>query len=216
MSFKASLLHFIVMSALALAALPTAAQDKAIQLVGFGDSLMAGYQLAPSESYTAQLEAALKADGQNVVVTNAGVSGDTTAGGLSRIDWSVPDGTDGVILELGANDALRGISPEQSEKNLDAILARLKERKIPVFLVGILAPPNMGGDYAEKFNPIYKRLAEKYVVPLYPFFLDGVATISSLQLSDGMHPNAKGVAVMVEKTIQPVKSFLGAIKDKGK
>lgn len=216
MSFKASLLHFIVMSALALAALPAAAQDRAIQLVGFGDSLMAGYQLAPSESYTAQLEAALKADGQNVVVTNAGVSGDTTAGGLSRIDWSVPDGTDGVILELGANDALRGISPEQSEKNLDAILARLKERKIPVFLVGILAPPNMGGDYAEKFNPIYKRLAEKYVVPLYPFFLDGVATISSLQLSDGMHPNTKGVAVMVEKTIEPVKSFLGAIKDKGK
>ncbi|CDZ50075.1 arylesterase [Neorhizobium galegae] len=216
MSFKASLLHFIVMSALALAAMPAAAQDKAIQLVGFGDSLMAGYQLAPSESYTAQLEAALKADGQNVVVTNAGVSGDTTAGGLSRIDWSVPDGTDGVILELGANDALRGISPEQSEKNLDAILARLKERKIPVFLIGILAPPNMGGDYAEKFNPIYKRLAGKYAVPLYPFFLDGVATISTLQLSDGMHPNAKGVAVMVEKTTEPVKSFLGAIKDKGK
>lgn len=216
MSFKASLLHFIVMSGLALAALPAAAQDRAIQLVGFGDSLMAGYQLAPSESYTAQLEAALKAKGENIVVTNAGVSGDTTAGGLSRIDWSVPDGTDGVILELGANDALRGISPDQSEKNLDAILARLKERKIPVFLIGILAPPNMGGDYAEKFNPIYERLAEKYAVPLYPFFLDGVATISSLQLSDGMHPNAKGVAVMVEKTVEPVKSFLGAIKDTGK
>ncbi|MCQ1837339.1 arylesterase [Neorhizobium galegae] len=216
MSFKASLLHFIVMSALVLAALPAAAQDRTIQIVGFGDSLMAGYQLAPSESYTAQLEAALKAEGQNVVVANAGVSGDTTAGGLSRIDWSVPDGTDGVILELGANDALRGISPDQSEKNLDAILARLKERKIPVFLIGILAPPNMGGNYAEKFNPIYKRLADKYAVPLYPFFLDGVTTISSLQLSDGMHPNAKGVAVMVEKTVEPVKSFLGAIKDKGK
>lgn len=216
MSFKASLLHFIVMSGLALAALPAAAQDRAIQLVGFGDSLMAGYQLAPSESYTAQLEAALKAKGENIVVTNAGVSGDTTAGGLSRIDWSVPDGTDGVILELGANDALRGISPDQSEKNLDAILARLKERKIPVFLIGILAPPNMGGDYAEKFNPIYKRLADKYAVPLYPFFLDGVATVSSLQLSDGMHPNAKGVAVVVEKTVEPVKSFLGAIKDTGK
>ncbi len=216
MSFKASLLHFIVMSALALAALPAAAQDRAIQLVGFGDSLMAGYQLAPSESYTAQLEAALKAEGQKVVVTNAGVSGDTTAGGLSRIDWSVPDGTDGVILELGANDALRGISPDQSEKNLDAILARLKERKIPVLLIGILAPPNMGADYAEKFNPIYKRLADKYGVPLYPFFLDGVATISSLQLSDGMHPNAKGVTVMVEKSLKPVKSFLGAIKDTGK
>jgi acyl-CoA thioesterase-1 len=215
-SFKASLLHFIVMSALALAALPAAAEGRAIQLVGFGDSLMAGYQLAPSESYTAQLEAALKAKGQNVVVTNAGVSGDTTAAGLSRIDWSVPDGTDGVILELGANDALRGISPDQSEKNLDAILARLKERKIPVFLIGILAPPNMGGDYAERFNPIYKRLADKYAVPLYPFFLDGVATISSLQLSDGMHPNAKGVAVMVEKTVPPVESFLGAIKDTGK
>ncbi|WP_105423387.1 arylesterase [Neorhizobium sp. T25_27] len=216
MSFKASLLHFIVMSVLGLAALPAAAQDRTIQIVGFGDSLMAGYQLAPSESYTAQLEAALKAAGQNVVVANAGVSGDTTAGGLSRIDWSVPDGTDGVILELGANDALRGISPDQSEKNLDAILARLKERKIPVFLIGILAPPNMGGNYAEKFNPIYKRLAGKYAVPLYPFFLDGVTTISSLQLSDGMHPNAKGVAVMVEKTVGPVKSFLGAIKDKGK
>ncbi|MEN3148679.1 arylesterase [Neorhizobium sp. IRAMC:178] len=216
MSFKASLLHFIVMSALALAALPAAAQDRAIQLVGFGDSLMAGYQLAPSESYTAQLEAALKAKGQNVVVTNAGVSGDTTAGGLARIDWSVPDGTDGVILELGANDALRGISPDQSEKNLDAILARLKGRKIPVLLIGILAPPNMGGDYAEKFNPIYKRLAEKYAVPLYPFFLDGVTTFSNLQLSDGMHPNAKGVAVMVEKTLRPVESFLGAIKDTGK
>jgi acyl-CoA thioesterase I len=215
-SFKASLLHFIVMSALSLIGLPAAAQDRPIQLVGFGDSLMAGYQLAPSESYTAQLEAALKAKGHNVVITNAGVSGDTTSGGLSRIDWSVPDGTDGVILELGANDALRGISPEQSERNLDTMLARLKERGVAVFLVGILAPPNMGSDYAQRFNPIYKRLAEKYDVPLYPFFLDGVTTVEGMQLEDGMHPNAKGVAVMVEKTIQPVESFLGEIKDNGK
>ena len=216
MSFKASLLHFIVMSALSLIGLPAAAQDRPIQLVGFGDSLMAGYQLAPSESYTAQLEAALKAKGHNVVITNAGVSGDTTSGGLSRIDWSVPDGTDGVILELGANDALRGISPEQSERNLDTMLARLKERGVAVFLVGILAPPNMGSDYAQRFNPIYKRLAEKYDVPLYPFFLDGVTTVEGMQLEDGMHPSAKGVAVMVEKTIQPVESFLGEIKDKRK
>lgn len=216
MSFKASLLHFIVMSALSLIGLPAAAQDRPIQLVGFGDSLMAGYQLAPSESYTAQLEAALKAKGHNVVITNAGVSGDTTSGGLSRIDWSVPDGTDGVILELGANDALRGISPEQSERNLDTMLARLKERGVAVFLVGILAPPNMGSDYAQRFNPIYKRLAEKYDVPLYPFFLDGVTTVEGMQLEDGMHPNAKGVAVMVEKTIQPVESFLGEIKDNSK
>ena len=216
MSFKASALHFIVMSALWLVGLPAVAEDRPIQLIGFGDSLMAGYQLAPSESYTAQLEAALRAKGHNVAITNAGVSGDTTSGGLSRIDWSVPDGTDGVILELGANDALRGISPEQSERNLDAMLARLKERGVAVFLVGILAPPNMGGDYAQRFNPIYKRLADKYRVPLYPFFLDGVTTVEGMQLEDGMHPNAKGVAVMVEKTIQPVESFLGEIKDNGK
>lgn len=211
MSFKASLLHFIVMVALFAGSGLANAQEKAINLVGFGDSLMAGYQLAPSESYTAQLEAALKAKGHKVVMTNAGVSGDTTSAGLSRIDWSVPDGTDGVILELGANDALRGIAPEQSEKNLDAMLARLKERGIPVLLAGILAPPNMGGDYAEKFNPIYKRLADKYAVPLYPFFLDGVTTVPGMQIEDGMHPNAKGIAVMVERTLPMVEAFLGEI-----
>jgi len=211
LSFKASLLHFIVMVALFAGSGSANAQEKAINLVGFGDSLMAGYQLAPSESYTAQLEAALKAKGHKVVITNAGVSGDTTSAGLSRIDWSVPDGTDGVILELGANDALRGIAPEQSEKNLDAMLARLKERGIPVLLAGILAPPNMGGDYAEKFNPIYKRLADKYAVPLYPFFLDGVTTLPGMQIEDGMHPNAKGIAVMVERTLPMVEAFLGEI-----
>jgi acyl-CoA thioesterase-1 len=211
LSFKASLLHFIVMVALFAGSGSAKAQEKAINLVGFGDSLMAGYQLAPSESYTAQLEAALKAKGLNVMITNAGVSGDTTSGGLSRIDWSVPDGTGGVILELGANDALRGIAPEQSEKNLDAMLTRLKERGIKVLLAGILAPPNMGGDYAEKFNPIYKRLAEKHAVPVYPFFLDGVTTVPGMQLEDGMHPNARGVAVMVERTLPMVESFLGEI-----
>lgn len=214
MSFKASLLHFIVMVALFAGSSSAKAQEKAINLVGFGDSLMAGYQLAPSESYTAQLEAALKAKGHNVTITNAGVSGDTTSGGVSRIDWSVPDGTDGVILELGANDALRGIAPEQSEKNLDAMLSRLKERGISVMLAGILAPPNMGGDYAEKFNPIYKRLADKYSVPLYPFFLDGVMTVPGMQLEDGMHPNAKGVAVMVEHSLPMVEVFLGEIRSR--
>jgi acyl-CoA thioesterase-1 len=209
-SFKAGLLHFIVMVGLVTGAGMARAQEERLQLVGFGDSLMAGYQLAPSESYTAQLEAALKAKGHDVIITNAGVSGDTTSGGLSRIDWSVPDGTDGVILELGANDALRGIAPEQSEKNLDAILARLKERNIPVLLAGILAPPNMGGAYAERFNPIYQRLAAKYGVPLYPFFLDGVVTVNGLQLEDGMHPNAKGVGVMVERSLPAVESFIAA------
>jgi acyl-CoA thioesterase-1 len=177
---------------------------------------MAGYQLAPTESYTAQLEAALKEKGHNVTVTNAGVSGDTTTGGLSRIDWSVPDGTDGVILELGANDALRGISPEQTEKNLDTMIGRLKERGIRVLLMGMLAPPNMGGDYADRFNPIYERLAKKHGVPLYPFFLDGVASVSELQLTDGMHPNPKGVATMVERSMPAVESFLGDILNRTK
>ena len=216
MGFKARLLHFIVMSVLVLAALPAATQDQPLQLVGFGDSLMAGYQLAPTESYTAQLEAALKAKGHNVTIANAGVSGDTSTGGLSRIDWSVPDGTAGVILELGANDALRGISPEQTEKNLDTMITRLKERGIPVLLMGMLAPPNMGGDYADRFNPIYQRLSQKHGVPLYPFFLDGVASVSSLQLSDGMHPNPQGVATMVEKSLPMVESFLVDIQGGGK
>ncbi len=216
MSFKASLLHFIVMAVFLVGASGVRAQQGAVNLVGFGDSLMAGYQLEPTESYTAQLETALKAKGHEVAIANAGVSGDTTSGGLSRIDWSVPDGTHGVILELGANDALRGIAPEQTEKNLDSMLARLKERGIAVFLVGILAPPNMGGDYAEKFNPIYKRLAAKYAVPLYPFFLDGVTTVSGMQLEDGMHPNAQGVAVMVERSLPAIEAFLGDIDPAGK
>lgn len=210
MKFKAALLHVIVIAALA-AGSGTAAMAKTLQLVGFGDSLMAGYQLPQSESYTAQLERALKEKGHDVVIANAGVSGDTTAAGLSRVDWSVPDGTDGVILELGANDALRGISPNETEKNLDAIITRLKDRNIPVLLAGMIAPPNMGGDYGERYNGIYKRLAEKHDIALYPFFLDGVVTQPSLQLDDGMHPNAKGVGVMVERSLPAVEEFIRTI-----
>ena len=198
-----------------IATWPAAAQQP-IQLVGFGDSLMAGYQLAPNESYTAQLETALQAKGHDVVVTNAGVSGDTTSGGLSRVDWSVPDGTDGVILELGANDALRGISPDETEKNLDAIISRLKERNIPVLLAGMMAPPNMGSAYSERYNEIYPRLAEKHDVPLYPFFLDGVVAVAGTQLEDGMHPNAKGVGIMVARSLPAVEAFLGDIRAAGK
>jgi acyl-CoA thioesterase-1 len=123
----------------------------------------------------------------------------------------VPDGTDGVILELGANDALRGIAPEQSEKNLDAIIAKLKARHIPVLLAGMLAPPNMGSNYADRFNPIYKRLADKYQLPLYPFFLDGVAAQAKLQLEDGMHPNPQGVDVMVQRFMPMITDFIGTI-----
>ena len=194
-----------------LFAAPAAAQQQSVQLVGFGDSLMAGYQLAPTESYPARLEAALKAKGYDVTVANAGVSGDTTSGGLSRVDWSVPDGTDGVILELGANDALRGISPAETEKNLEAIISRLKERGIPVLLVGMMAPPNMGSDYSRRYNEIFPRLAEKHGLQLYPFFLDGVVTVQGTQLEDGMHPNARGVEIMVERSLPAVERFLGEI-----
>ncbi len=187
------------------------AQLSQVKIVGFGDSLMAGYKLSSDGAFPQQLEKALDDKGYEVEVINAGVSGDTTTGGLSRIDWSVPDGTDLVILELGANDALRGIEPEITEKNLDDMLARLRQRKIPVILAGMIAPPNMGKAYAEKFNPIYPRLAKKYGVPLYPFFLDGVATHKDLLLDDGMHPNDKGVAVMVSKFLPVAEKSLKAL-----
>ena len=210
MSFKAALGFF---ASLAITALLSAglARAEPVKLVGFGDSLMAGYQLPAADAFPVKLEAALRAKGYDVEIANAGVSGDTTSGGLSRLDWSIPDGTQGVILELGANDALRGIAPEQTEKNLDAMLTRLKERGIPVLLAGMLAPPNMGADYAERFNGIYKRLSEKHGVPLYPFFLEGVVTRADLQIEDGMHPNPAGVDVMVQSILPAAEAFLKSI-----
>lgn len=174
-----------------------AVSGQSLNVVGFGDSLMSGFELPVQDSFPAQLEKALKDKGVNVTVANAGVAGETTTDAVSRLDWSVPEGTDMVILEFGANDALRGISPEISEKNLAEIIEKLKQRKVQVILAGMLAPPNMGGDYEEKFNAIFPRLAEKYNVPLYPFFMEGVAAEKSLQLEDGMHPNTEGVAKMV-------------------
>jgi acyl-CoA thioesterase I len=209
MRFKVAGLHIAVIVFSMM--LSVSAQARTINLVGFGDSLMAGYQLPPGDGFPEKLQAALKAKGLDVSVANAGVSGDTTTGGLSRIDWSVPDGTDGVILELGANDALRGIAPEQSEKNLDQMITRLKERGIAVFLVGMMAPPNMGGDYAARFNPIYEKLARKHGLTLYPFFLDGVVLDASLKLEDGMHPNSKGVDTMVQKMEPAITQFIGTL-----
>lgn len=211
MTFKAALLHFAVILIAALAG-PRFASAEPLQLVGFGDSLMAGYQLPQEDALPAQLQRLLVAKGHAVVIANAGVSGDTTSGGLSRVDWSVPDGTDGVILELGANDALRGIAPEQTEKNLEQIIMRLKERNIPIFFVGMLAPPNMGDDYGQKFNAIYPRLAEKYDLPLYPFVLDGVISDRSLLLEDGMHPNTKGLQLMAERMLPLAESWVADIK----
>ncbi|WHO73806.1 arylesterase [Rhizobium sp. BT03] len=209
MRFKVAALQFTVIAASLIFA--AAANARTINLVGFGDSLMAGYQLPPGDGFPEKLQVALKAKGLDVTIANAGVSGDTTTGGLARIDWSIPDGTDGVILELGANDALRGIPPEESEKNLDQMIARLKERGIAVLLVGMMAPPNMGADYAARFNPIYRKLSEKHGVPLYGFFLDGVALDAGLKLDDGMHPNAKGIDVMVQKMETDVTNFVGTI-----
>jgi acyl-CoA thioesterase-1 len=207
MRFKASM--GILLATMFLWASGAAA--KTVQLVAFGDSLMAGYQLPAEDAFPAKLEAALKAKGFDVAITNASVSGDTTGDGLARADWSIPDGTDGVILELGANDALRGLSPEDTRKNLDAILARLKERKIAVLLAGIQAPPNLGADYAARFNPIFPELSRTYGVPLYPLFVEAYVLKPELKLDDGMHPNAKGVDAAVAAFSPVAEAFLKQI-----
>ncbi|CAG0911217.1 unnamed protein product, partial [Cyprideis torosa] len=172
--------------------------DVKLKIVVLGDSLVAGYQLQQGEGYPDKLQAALDAKGINdVEIIGAGVSGDTTSGGLARLDWSVPEDTSAVLLQLGANDSLRGLPPESSRKNLIAMIERLQERGIKVALFGMLAPPNMGEDYAKAFNPIYAELATKYEVPLYPFFLDGVLTNPEFLLEDAIHPNPRGVEIMV-------------------
>jgi acyl-CoA thioesterase-1 len=188
----------------------SSARADTFTIVGFGDSLMAGFSLGPGQGFTDRLQAALKAKGHDVSVANAGVSGDTSSGGLARLDWSVPDGTRLVILELGANDMLRGVSPDIPEKNLDTMLAKLKARKIPVLLAGMRAAPNLGADYQKTFDAIYPKLAAKYAVPLYPFFLDGVAGHPDLQLEDGLHPNPKGVDVMVERILPTVEKAIAS------
>jgi len=190
--------------------LPAAADP--LRLVVLGDSLSAGYLLPQDAAFPTQLEAALKAKSLDIVVENAGVSGDTASGGLERLDWSVPDGTQAVILELGANDALRGVDPAVTRKALDTILTRLAERKIPVLFAGMLAPPNMGGEFADRFNAIYPELATKHGVALYPFFLDGVAGQRQLNLADGMHPTKEGVAVIVGRILPAVEALLRQAK----
>jgi acyl-CoA thioesterase I len=184
------------------------AQAEPIRIVAFGDSLSAGYELPEADGFPKQLEAALKAKGHDVLVENSAVSGDTTTGGLERLDWSISDGTTLVILELGANDALRGIDPQLTRTNIDEMIKRLKARNIQVVLAGMLAPPNMGENYATPFNAIYPDLATQYDIPLYPFFMDGVITKPDLKLSDGLHPNAKGVAVIVSGILPIIEAEL--------
>lgn len=178
------------------------------QLVVFGDSLVAGYGLEPGAAYPEQLTKKLEEKGIQLQVINAGVSGDTTSSGLARLEWSVGENADAVILELGANDALRGISPEVTEKNLDAMISSFKSKGIDVLLAGMMAPPNMGPSYGEAFNSIYARLAEKHDIPLYPFFLDGVVADAKLNQPDGIHPTKDGIAVIVEKSLPAVMKLL--------
>jgi acyl-CoA thioesterase-1 len=200
----------VMLAALMLALWSVAVRAEPYQIVGFGDSLMAGYGLQPGESFAEKLEKALKVKGHDVVVANAGVSGDTTSGGLSRLDWSVPANTKLVILELGANDMLRGVSPALTEANLDKMLSALKAKQAKVLLAGMRAAPNLGPDYQRQFDAIYPKLAEKYGVALYPFFLDGVAADKAYLLDDGMHPNAAGIDRMVERVLPVVERLMAA------
>ncbi|RLQ89108.1 arylesterase [Notoacmeibacter ruber] len=189
----------------------TPASADPVKIVAFGDSLMAGYQLGPDEGFAPRLEAALREKGYEAEVANGAVSGDTTSGGKARLDWTVPDDTDLVLVELGANDMLRGLPPENAKANLDAILARLTEREIAAILFGMRAAPQLGAGYVEKFESIYPTLAEEYEIPLVPFFLEGVAANRDRLLDDGMHPNPAGVSTMVENVLPVVTEAIDTI-----
>ncbi len=193
----------------ALALLVNADQGQAetLRLLALGDSLTAGYGLSTDQGFAPQLERALRAQGLDVRVINGGVSGDTSAGGLARLDWALADKPHAAIVELGANDGLRGLEPARMQDNLDAIVGRLKIRGVKVLLAGMLAPPNLGRDYGDAFQAAYRHVAARHSVLLYPFFLDGVAGQPRLNQKDGLHPTAEGVTVIVER-IAPLAARL--------
>ncbi len=190
----------------------TAVEPKPIRLVAFGDSLTAGYGLPKGRGFAARLEAALKAAGHHVEVIDAGVSGDTTDTGLARLDWSVPADAQAVIVELGANDALRGLPPSETRRNLDEIVGRLTGRGQKVLIGGMLAPRNLGTTYAAAFDPIFAEVAKNHGASLYPFFLDGVAMDAKLVQSDGLHPTAEGVDVIVARILPTVRELLARVE----
>jgi acyl-CoA thioesterase-1 len=190
---------------------PVTHVTKPIKMVVLGDSLSAGLGLPAPAAFPARLQKALEAKGIVVEMINAGVSGDTSSGGRDRLDWSVPEGTEAVILELGANDALRGTDPALTRAALSDILTRLKARKIAVLMCGMVAPPNYGSDYAARFNSIYPDLAKSFAVPLYPFFLEGVAANRKLNQADGLHPTAEGIDIIVNNILPTVQALVGAI-----
>ncbi len=192
------------------------AQTTPIKMAVLGDSLTAGYGLPVTAAFPVRLQKALKEKGIEADIVNAGVSGDTTSGGRDRVDWSIPDGTEAVIVELGANDALRGIDPKVTRAALDAIIKKLKERKIAVMLAGMYAPRNYGPEYAAAFDAIYPDLAKAWNVPLYPFFLDGVASEAKLNQPDGIHPTAEGIDVIVKRMLPSVEAFLATRNEQRK
>lgn len=195
-----------------LAIRPAAAET--LDILAFGDSLTAGYGLEPSQAFPVKLEAALRRRGDDVRVINAGVSGDTAAAALSRLDWAVTDEIDAVIVTLGGNDALRGLDPRQTSKALDAILSALDARKLPVLLAGMRAPRNLGKDYATGFDAIFPALAKRHGALFYPFFLEGVAADASLNQPDGLHPNPQGVDIIVNRILPDVEALIASIASK--
>lgn len=217
MVLRAALCNWLIAALTALCvagyAASVSAQAKTpMRIVVFGDSLVAGFQLKASDAFPAQLERALKARGHAVEVINAGVSGDTTAAGLERLRWAVPERTDAVILELGANDALRGLDPERAKANLDKIITQVKADGAEVLLAGMLAPRNYGDAYKKTFDGMYAELAQKHNALLYPFFLDGVILNSDLNLNDGMHPNSKGVAEITKRILPLVEELIRRVR----
>ncbi len=192
----------------------TAAHAAPVKILAFGTSLTQGYGVPPGYDFTAVLEARLKASGVDAKLINAGVSGDTSADGLSRLDWSLADHPDAAIIEMGSNDALRGLAPAETEKNLSAILAKLKAAHIPVLLAGMKAPRNFGPEYAAQFDPIYPKLAKKFGTLFYPFILDGVALNPRLNQADGIHPNPAGVKIIVDRILPLAKQLVGQARDR--
>ncbi len=197
---------------LGIATLPSTSRAQTLRIAMLGDSITAGYGLKPQEALPVKLEAALKAAGRDIAVVNHGVSGDTTAGGLARLDWMMGDKPRLVLVALGGNDALRGTDPAETERNLDAIIAKLKAEGAAVMLFGMAAPRNYGPEYTKAFDGLYPRLAEKHKIPLYPFLLDGVAMERELNQADGIHPNVKGVDILVTRIAPAVLKALDALK----
>jgi acyl-CoA thioesterase I len=201
------MIRFLV-SLAAFVLLLVPARAETLTILAFGDSLTAGYGLPAEQAFPVKLEAALRAKGHDVTVINGGVSGDTAGDGLARLEWSLSDDVDAAIVAFGGNDVLRGLQPAQAEEALDGMLGILKSRGLPALLAGMLAPPNLGADYATAFNGIYPRLSEKHGALLYPFFLDGVAAVPKLNQADGIHPTSEGVDVIVTRMLPVVEELL--------